>query len=81
MSSEIINNITFFENKSCEFYPCHYGLKEINCIFCYCPLYWFECQGDFIILSNGNKDCSGCLMPHLKENFNLIIDKLKKEGF
>ena len=28
----------FFSHKQCEYYPCH-QLDEINCLFCYCPLY------------------------------------------
>ena len=31
----------FFQNKECEYFPCHKGVKEedFNCLFCYCPLY------------------------------------------
>ncbi|MDE6970276.1 MAG: cysteine-rich small domain-containing protein, partial [Eubacterium sp.] len=29
----------FFENKACKYFPCHSGLKQLNCLFCYCPLY------------------------------------------
>ncbi len=28
----------FFENKDCEFYPCH-KVSEQNCLFCFCQLY------------------------------------------
>ena len=51
----------FFSHKQCEYYPCH-QLDEINCLFCYCPLY---------IL----KDCSGCTLPHQKENYDYIISR------
>ena len=26
----------FFCNTACQYYPCHEGLEEINCLFCYC---------------------------------------------
>ena len=31
----------FFQNKKCEYFPCHKGIPEedFNCLFCYCPLY------------------------------------------
>ena len=31
----------FFQNKLCEFYPCHPGAdpETFSCLFCYCPLY------------------------------------------
>lgn len=68
----------FFENKECEFYPCHKGLKETNCLFCYCPLYRLtDCGGNYKILESGVKDCSGCTFPHIKGNYEKIIEKLK----
>ena len=32
----------FFENKACKYNPCHEGMEQINCLFCYCPLYDME---------------------------------------
>ena len=31
----------FFQNRACEFFPCHKGAdaENFNCLFCYCPLY------------------------------------------
>ena len=31
----------FFQNRDCEYFPCHRGVDEadFNCLFCYCPLY------------------------------------------
>ena len=66
--------VNFFKNKDCEYYPCH-KLHEINCIFCYCPLYTKECGGDYV-MKKDIKDCSNCLFPHKKENYNKVIDKL-----
>ena len=37
----------FFENKECKYFPCHEGLEDFNCLFCYCPLYTKEhCPGN-----------------------------------
>lgn len=69
----------FFQNKKCEYFPCHKTNKEdvdkFNCIFCYCPLYMYpNCNGNFIILKNGLKDCSNCLLPHY--DYDYIINKI-----
>mgnify|MGYP003176167018 CR=1 FL=1 len=31
----------FFQNRACEYFPCHKGVadEDFNCLFCYCPLY------------------------------------------
>lgn len=72
----------FFQHTACEFFPCHAGAdpENFNCLFCYCPLYALgvKCGGDFTVLENGIKDCSHCLFPHMKENYDLIIDRLKE---
>jgi Zn-finger protein len=65
----------FFSNKECEYYPCH-DLEEINCLFCYCPLYNVDCDGNYKILTGGIKDCSGCVFPHLRANYKKIINKI-----
>ena len=65
----------FFQNKECEYFPCHKAnTDKFNCMFCYCPLYGTECGGQYNI-TNGIKDCSSCLIPHY--NYNYIIDKLR----
>lgn len=75
----------FFSNTECEFYPCHKA-DDLNCLFCYCPLYPFkDCGGNFTYIDvteeNGSakqiKDCSNCLFPHIKENYDKVILKLK----
>ena len=70
----------FFENKSCEYYPCHEGLKEINCLFCFCPLYSLgeHCGGNFV-MTNGIKDCSGCTYPHKPEHYEAICRRLSRK--
>ncbi|MDR2150642.1 MAG: cysteine-rich small domain-containing protein [Spirochaetaceae bacterium] len=68
----------FFENKSCEYYPCHTGLAEINCLFCYCPLYaQLQCPGTATLIGT-IKDCSGCIFPHRLENYDAIIRLLSR---
>lgn len=75
----------FFENKSCGFYPCHKGLKGLNCLFCYCPLYnKKDCGGNYkfinkIKTSGGYKkikDCSDCKFPHIKNKYSKVLEKL-----
>lgn len=66
----------YFENKECPFYPCHIGVKDFSCLFCYCPLYGKEdCGGNFII-NEGVKDCTNCTFPHEKSNYDKIVGKI-----
>ena len=70
---------SFFQHRQCEYFPCHKGIPEdeFNCLFCYCPLYALgkACEGDCTYNSVGNKDCSECLIPHRRENFDKIISR------
>lgn len=70
----------FNQNLQCEFFPCHKGLNasDFNCLFCYCPLYALgdKCGGNFVYLENGIKDCSNCLIPHRRENYDKIMTKM-----
>lgn len=67
----------FFENKQCEYYPCHKGVEALNCLFCYCPLYHLEhCPGTYEYVEiNGKqvKSCMDCCFPHRPENYDSII--------
>jgi len=72
------NNYKYFENRQCKYYPCH-NMENINCLFCFCVLYFLECNGNFKILDNGIKDCSECLIPHKEDNYDYIVEILKKE--
>lgn len=73
-------NYEFVQNRDCEFFPCHKGAdpEKFNCLFCYCPLYCLgdRCGGNFHFLENGIKDCSACNVPHIRENYGRILDKL-----
>ena len=67
----------YFQNRECEYFPCHKAAnpENFNCLFCYCPLYALgdKCGGAFRYLEDGTKDCAGCLIPHRKENYGKIL--------
>ena len=73
-------NYDFFQNRECEYFPCHKGLdkERFSCLFCYCPLYALaeRCGGKFTYTEKGIKDCSGCLIPHRRENYEKILEKM-----
>ena len=70
----------FFANRDCKYYPCHQGIKGINCLFCYCPLYLYEdCGGDFRKTKKGKKDCTPCIRPHIPDNYDEIIKAVKAQ--
>ncbi len=70
----------FFQNEKCEYFPCHKcgNTEDFNCLFCYCPLYALgdQCGGNFSYTESGIKDCSGCLVPHKRENYGLMMEKM-----
>ena len=74
---------TWFQNKECEYFPCHKGVREeeFNCLFCYFPLYRMpDCRGGFV-MRGGIKDCSYCLLPHNGlESYPYILAKLREEN-
>ena len=76
------NSYRFFENKECEYFPCHQGLENFNCLFCYCPMYWKDdCPGNpQYIEKNGKplKVCTDCTFPHQPQNYEAIIECLKQ---
>ena len=73
-------NYDFFQHKQCEYFPCHAGAdsEKFSCLFCFCPLYALgdKCGGAFTYTENGIKDCSNCLKPHRRENYNEICAKI-----
>ena len=75
-------NYKFFQHKDCEYFPCHEGVsaEDFNCLFCYCPLYFLgrECGGSFTYTKKGIKNCMGCSRPHRRENYDVIIARLKE---
>ena len=74
----------YFANTACEYYPCHKGVDEFNCLFCYCPLYLREhCPGnpEYIELEGVKiKSCENCIFPHRPDNYDVMIQLLAKEG-
>lgn len=84
-------HFSFFQNRECEYFPCHETDDEegFSCLFCYCPLYALgeSCGGDFRYTYKGIKDCTGCVIPHKKENYGRItgsctkiLDAVRKNG-
>ena len=75
-----MSHYDFFQNKKCEYFPCHAGAdrESFNCLFCYCPLYALGDKrgGSFTYLENGIKDCSNCLRPHRRGNYGKIMEKM-----
>ncbi len=72
----------FFQNKECEYFPCHPGAdpEHFSCLFCYCPLYCLgeNCGGNFRYTEDGIKDCTDCLRPHRRENYGSICSKMSE---
>ena len=76
------NSHAFFNNSSCQYYPCHTGIEKerLNCLFCFCPLYKIEkCGGTYTKIGD-IKDCSGCIFAHTPENYPKVIKILQKEA-
>ena len=72
-------NYRFFQHRECEYFPCHKGVSEedFNCLFCYCPLYALgkKCGGNCTYTGSGYKDCSKCVIPHRRENYDRIVGR------
>ena len=72
----------FFQNKKCEYFPCHKGIPEedFNCLFCYCPLYTLgkSCGGNCEFLENGIKSCMNCGFPHQRNNYDKITSRFQE---
>ena len=71
----------FFANRKCEYYPCHESDEDINCLFCYCPLYMLRCPGNYTMTEKDGrkiKNCKDCTFPHKPENYDKLMAILKK---
>lgn len=77
-----MSHYDFYQHKECEYFPCHTGAdpETFSCLFCYCPLYALgdRCGGNFSYTQNGVKDCSGCRIPHCRENYEFVCEKLSQ---
>jgi len=73
------HSFKYFCNRDCKYFPCHtIDSESFNCLFCFCPLYRFDdCGGNFEYSKKGIKMCMDCTMPHIPENYDVIMDKLK----
>ena len=73
-------NYDFFQHRECEYFPCHAGADPdtFSCLFCFCPLYSLgeNCGGSLRYTEEGIKDCSSCLRPHRRENYEAISAKM-----
>jgi len=71
------NSFRFFKNTDCQYYPCHTGVDELNCLFCYCPLYRLpKCPGNYTMIESKGKEiksCMDCTFPHDPKNYDKII--------
>ena len=73
----------FFENKECEYYPCHKTGSDINCLFCFCPLYDTDCPGNYRYVDRGGKkvkSCIDCTFVHLPENYDIVMELIRKKN-
>ena len=59
---------SFFQNTECEYFPCHRIADPAR----------FSCGGNFRYTEKGIKDCTGCLIPHLPENYGRITGKYQE---
>ena len=75
------NSHRYFENRDCNYHPCHEGIEEMNCLFCYCPLYHIEsCPGSPRYTEKSGRQvkvCTGCTFPHRAENYDRIIELIR----
>ena len=75
--SEQTKHFRFFQNRECEYFPCHKGVREedFNCMFCFCPLYALgkKCGGNYTYTEKGRKSCTACTFPHEKDNYDILL--------
>lgn len=74
------NSSRFLANKECEYYPCHKSSFDINCLFCYCPLYDTDCPGAYKMVDKGDrvvKSCIDCTFPHIPGNYDRMVELVR----
>jgi len=68
----------YFENRDCQYYPCHnLQASGFNCLFCFCPIYFAICPGTPQYKEKNGvlfKSCADCEYPHRPENHRAIIE-------
>ena len=68
----------FFQNKECEYFPCKSTEDDLNCLFCFCPIYHVDCKGNYTYTDKGIKDCSNCVIPHGIRGYEIVVSILKE---
>ncbi len=78
-------NYKYFSYRDCEYFPCHPDAdpENFNCLFCYCPLHFLgeKCPGNPHFTEKGVKDCTKCDFPHRRENYDTVIEVLRKNKY
>ncbi len=73
----------FFENRDCQFFPCHNLQGDFNCLFCYCPFFFLpECPGEYEYKEKNGyrvKVCTDCAYPHKPENYDEMMRLLREQ--
>ena len=55
------NSYRFFENRACQYFPCHKLEGDFNCLFCYCPLYNRKhCPGNHTYIEKNGRQIKVC---------------------
>lgn len=71
------NSYRWFSNKTCKYYPCHPLKGDINCLFCYCPLYHESCCGGNFVIVGEKKDCSECSRVHIRSGYEWLMKQME----
>ena len=75
-------HFNFYQNKECEYFPCHDSVpeEEFSCLFCYCPLYALgrKCGGNCYYTEEGYKACDKCVFPHLSRNYPAVLSRYEE---
>jgi Zn-finger protein len=75
-----MSDYPYFRNTNCHYFPCHRSENEkyLNCLFCYCPLYFFEDCGGHPVTRGKIKDCSNCDKPHRPGGYEYVMGRLAR---
>ena len=72
----------FFQNKKCEYFPCHKGIPEedFNCLFCYCPLYTLgkSCGGNCEFLEKWSQILHEMWFSASANNYDKVISRFQE---
>lgn len=76
------NSYRFFQNRECEYFPCHKVKSDenFNCLFCYCALYYMENCGGNCTYDKSIKNCTNCTIPHQEKGYDYIIGRIVEDN-